>query len=181
MKIVKETKEDYETKVLPYINAIPANRIAWIESIIDGSKEASLLVYRDDDLVIMPDAKWDGRQTSQLYLLAIAIPEITCLRALDGSHLDLLIRMRANIIKTLAQYGLDETDVRLLVHYQPSYYRLHIHVIHLAVEGFHGMIVGQSHLLDDIIENIAMDGDYYQKRTLTYALLTSHDLYPLLK
>jgi m7GpppX diphosphatase len=65
----------------------------------------------------------------------------------------------------------------MLIHYQPSYYHFHLHVIHVGVEGLGGTIVGQCHLLEDVIANIEIDGDYYAKKSMCYTLSSFHPLY----
>jgi m7GpppX diphosphatase len=41
-----------------------------------------------------------------------------------------------------------------------------------------GMLVGQAHLLDDVIDNIEhIDPAYYAKKTMTYTLGTNHALF----
>jgi m7GpppX diphosphatase len=49
------------------------------------------------------------------------------------------------------KYGVKRGAVRLFLHYQPSYYHLHVHIVSLANEGFAGAEVGKAHLLDDVI------------------------------
>lgn len=48
-------------------------------------------------------------------------------------------------------YGVRADQLRVFVHYQPSYYHFHVHVCHVALAASAGMAVGKAHLLDDII------------------------------
>lgn len=48
------------------------------------------------------------------------------------------------------RYNVPADQLRLFVHYPPSYYHFHVHVTHVAWEGA-GALVGKAHLLDDII------------------------------
>ena len=101
------------------------------------------VLYHDEHpetgFILLPDSKWDRIQPSQLYLLAISqSPAIKSLRDLRGSHLCFLKGMRSGILKCLKEkWGLGWRDVRLLIHYQPSYYHFHVHVINIAVEGIY--------------------------------------------
>lgn len=89
--------------------------------------------------------------------------------------------MRDRIGSLLSEkYDLDWRDVRFVVHYQPSYYHFHVHVIHVGVEGLGGTVIGQCHLLEDVIENLEIDGEYYKKKNMTYALSNFHPLFDAL-
>jgi m7GpppX diphosphatase len=132
--------------------------------------------------VIVPDLKWDQKAIEKLYLLVIARNAgIKSLRDLNERHIEFLKNIRVQTYQLLKdQYKLSWKDVRLLVHYQPSYYHFHIHIIHVEISGLSGTIVGQCHLLDDIIDNLETDPAYFQKKTLRYALSVLHPLYDLL-
>jgi m7GpppX diphosphatase len=104
------------------------------------------------------------------------------LRDLTGSHLGFLTSLRDRCLQVIKdEYKLTWRDVRMLVHCQPSYYHFHVHIIHVEVKGLSGTMVGQCHLLDDIIDNLETDPDYYKKKTLRYALNVLHPLYDILK
>lgn len=50
----------------------------------------------------------------------------------------------------------------MFIHYQPSFYRLHIHFIH--VENKKEDILGdRAHFLDNVISNLELDENYYLK------------------
>lgn len=94
----------------------------------------------------------------------------------------------------------------MFLHYQPSYYHLHVHIVSLTNEGFAGADVGKAHLLDDVISLVSTvprntRGDSWadsyseqleqsdstpgqdsllQKMTLTYHLGEEEDLYKAL-
>ena len=103
--------------------------------------EQDIVLYHDTHpttgFILLPDSKWDQCQKSQLYLLAISqCPDIKSLRDLRASHLSFLRSMRAEILRILDEkYDMSWRDVRMLIHYQPSYYHFHVHVINIAVEG----------------------------------------------
>ena len=65
------------------------------------------------------------------------------------------------------RYGVQGEELRCYVHYQPSYYHFHVHFTHLRYCAPR-VYVGQSHLLEEIIDNIEIDSEYYTKRTLSY-------------
>lgn len=53
------------------------------------------------------------------------------------------------------KFGVAENQIRAYVHYHPSYYHFHVHLMHVKVDAGAGMAVGKAHLLDDIIGNTA--------------------------
>ena len=187
--IFSETPEIYHSKVLPYIqNNITKERLQWVHNILDNGKEAERVVFKDDNIesgyYLLPDTKWDCKNISSLYLLAICKrKDIYSLRDLKEEHIPLLKRM-LNEIPTLVQekYGLCGNKLRMLVHYHPSYYHFHLHVINAENDIGGGTTVGQAHLLQDIIDGIETFGSsYWQKRTITYALGENHQLYSILQ
>ncbi|TEB20126.1 HIT-like protein [Coprinellus micaceus] len=181
--VVRETPELYREVVSAYIAAFPPSRTQWVENILNGLSEQSKILYSDKAFLILPDMKWDLKTISSLYLVAIVQDRsIRSLRDLQKSHLPLLNAIRTRAIGVASdKWGVGEDSLRLYVHYQPSYYHFHVHVVNANYEGgILGMMVGQAHLLDDIIsllETDASEGDgVLQRMTLTYSLGSHHAL-----
>jgi m7GpppX diphosphatase len=80
----------------------------------------------------------------------------------------------------MAKYGVPSLQLRVYVHYQPSYYHLHVHFTHLNYDA-PGTVVGRAHLLDDIINNLELQDDFYKRKTLTYILRENDGLYSCFK
>ncbi|XP_007495164.1 m7GpppX diphosphatase isoform X2 [Monodelphis domestica] len=118
-------------------------------------------------------------QLDDLYLIAICHRRgIKSLRELTGEHLPLLRNILQEGQEAIQQrYQVREDRLRVYLHYQPSYYHLHVHFTALGFEA-PGSGVERAHLLADVIENLEYDPQYYQKRTLTFALRADE---PLLK
>ena len=55
------------------------------------------------------------------------------------------------------QFGVHEDQLRIFVHYQPSYYHFHVHFCHVTLAASPGMAVGKAHLLDDVIGACFLD------------------------
>ncbi|KAG6329080.1 hypothetical protein ID866_10008 [Astraeus odoratus] len=183
--MVHETPELYENVVKPYIEAFPASRTQWVRNVLDGSSEADTVLHSTDSFLILPDMKWDASTSplTALYLLAfVRDPSIRSMRDLCGVHLPLLRAIRDAAHSVVERtYGLRRGSVRLYVHYQPSYYHFHVHIVHASQSGIMGMTVGQAHLLDDIISMLTVSPDILSSLTLTYGLGSQHGLYaPLL-
>jgi len=94
---------------------------------------------------------------------------IRTLRDLTGAHIPLLKSIldqgKAAIAET---YGVEGNQLRIFVHYIPQFYHLHVHFTRLWNDA--GVQVERAHLLEDIIQNLESDDDYYAKRTISYKL-----------
>ncbi|KAI8091178.1 HIT-like domain-containing protein [Gilbertella persicaria] len=177
-----ETPELYESITLPYIKSIPAKRTQWIDNILNGSAEADRVIYHDHDLetgfVVLPDMKWDGQQET-LYWVAISMrSDILSLRSLNKSHLDFLKKLRETSYRlVLEKTGLTSSQLRLFIHYQPSYYHFHLHITAVSFSDAPGVVSGQAHLLDTVINNIEFCSDYYQRVSIPFVIGERHQLY----
>ena len=49
------------------------------------------------------------------------------------------------------KFGLSAQQLRAYIHYHPSYYHFHVHIMHVSVDAGAGMAAGKAHLLDDVI------------------------------
>ena len=68
----------------------------------------------------------------------------------------------------LQRYGIPGNQLRTYLHYQPSYYHLHVHFTHLDYAA-PKTTIGEAHLLSEVIDNIeSIDSLYYQKKTLSF-------------
>ncbi|KZT22760.1 scavenger mRNA decapping enzyme [Neolentinus lepideus HHB14362 ss-1] len=185
--MVHETPALYKSIVEPYISAFPPSRTQWVTDILAGKTEADKILYRDTDsatgYVILPDMKWDLTTLSSLYLVAIALsPYIRSLRDLRRMHIPMLKSVRREAMRVVRErWGLGTGAVRFFVHYQPSYYHFHVHIVNANYAGLMGSTVGQAHLLDDIISMLECDVNegptIFERLTLTYGLGDQHGLY----
>ncbi|TCD68153.1 hypothetical protein EIP91_011431 [Steccherinum ochraceum] len=187
LRMVQETPELYERIVKPYISAFPTSRIQWVYDILSGKSEADKVLFRNPDpdqgFVILPDMKWDLTTLGSLYLVAIVLTkEIKSLRDLRKRHLSMLKSIRSEATRIVAEkWGLRDGSLRCYIHYQPSYYHFHVHIVHVNYVGSMGSTVGQAHLLDDIISLLELDPEdgpsILERMTFTYALGEQHGLY----
>ncbi|KAJ2712722.1 hypothetical protein H4R19_002607 [Coemansia spiralis] len=181
-KWVRETPQLYAQIVQPYIDAQPAARLQWVANILGKHVEAERIVHEDPDpetgFVILPDLKWDTADTASMYLMAIVHRQgLRSLRDLTAAHLPLLKNIRAGAAAAARRYGVPPDALRLYIHYQPSYYHLHVHITNVALES-RGMGADRAHLLDTVISNIEdIAPDYYQRATLSYVLGADSELW----
>jgi len=60
----------------------------------------------------------------------------------------------------------------------PSYYHLHIHIVHTDYQGSDGMAIGKAWLLDDIIEQLALLGpEGFKRKTISVIVGEESDLW----
>lgn len=71
--------------------------------------------------------------------------------------------------KIFEKYNVPASQLRVYLHYQPSFYHLHVHFTYLRHEA-PGIYAEKSHLLDTVINNIEMIPNYYQQATLPFTI-----------
>ncbi|SPO21964.1 related to DCS1 - non-essential hydrolase involved in mRNA decapping [Ustilago trichophora] len=189
--MVYETPEMYTEKVLPWIESFPPSRIQWVYNILEHKKEVESILFEDSDpktgFVIVPDLKWDQKTTSSLYIQAIVHNrELKSLRDLTKDHVKMLEKVKKEASRVaFEKYGLTgrdgsaEGNVRCFLHYHPSYYHLHVHILASSFTSHPGAVVGQAHLLDDVVDLLKLGVDMKQ-RTLGYSLGTNSKLWTVL-
>lgn len=188
-RYVTETPDLYDKVVKPYIETQKGDRIQWVYNILFHGKEAESVIYHDKDpesgFVLLPDMKWDKVSMDALYLIAIVNRlDVASVRDLNGSHLPFLKNLN-EVVKTVTVTkfpDLERDQLRVFIHYQPSYYHFHVHIVNIQHPGLgSGINAGKAILLDDVIANIELVPEYYQKRTLSYVLGENHDLWKLIE
>lgn len=181
-RIVLETDRDYETITKPMLDRNIEDKVfnlKWVHNILDGVAERERVLHEDADHVLVMDYKWDGRDPSSLNCLAMPKRrDLRSIRDLTGEHLDLLEKMKSTALRVFKEkFEIDEECVKSYFHYQPSFYHLHVHFSNVKAEANNsGQSAWRAHLLDDVIGNIKLASDYYQKKTLVFALRDSDPL-----
>jgi m7GpppX diphosphatase len=159
-KVIYENYQDYITSLEEH-DRDPSKDI-WIYNIIDGVAEQDKILYRDDKCIVIPTYIWDSKTVSNLHILCMPLDKtLRTIRSLDERHIPLLVHMRRVTLYMIKhKYNLDESQVKIYFHYEPSTYHLHIHFVNLEVEG--GSSVEYSHDLDSVINNLYVFSDYYK-------------------
>ncbi|KAL1744262.1 HIT-like domain-containing protein [Schizophyllum fasciatum] len=182
--MVKETPETYEAVVRPFILNVPRSRTQWVMDILEGRSEQDKVLFDCADFILLPDMKWDLTTVSSLYICAIARDEsLKSLRDLRAAHIPLLKTIQREAARVVAEKwpAVGAGGLRMFIHYQPTYYHFHIHIVNVnGGEGVGRMAVGQAHLLDDVIALLEVQGEVYARTTLTYSLGDQHALYDAL-
>lgn len=192
VRLVNETPEVYRDHVRPYMQKQrEEGRLNWVYNIIEGKKEVEDVITRtpfgqdpDEGYLLAPDLNWDRKTLDALHLLAIVERrDIWSLRDLRKKHIPWLRHMRSKIVAaTIRTYPTIEADqLKLYVHYQPTYYHFHIHVVHVALEAGATQATGKAVGLESIIEQLeVMGGDQeagMDKVSLSYTLGEASELW----
>lgn len=177
--MIDETYELYQKVTVPYIESSSFST-DWIHNILEHKAEQDKIVYEDRNektgFVLVNDLKWDG-QLNTLKLIALPLQKIKSIRELNASHLPLLKNIRdAGIAAIAKKFNLSASQLRIYLHYQPSYYYLHVHFAYLMYEA-PGIFVEKAHLLSVVIRNLELMSDYYTKAVLSYVVAEGDPLY----
>ncbi|KRT78156.1 hypothetical protein AMK59_7772 [Oryctes borbonicus] len=183
--IVDETPDVYQSIVLPYIIKEQFD-LQWVYNILEHKSEVDRILFEDPDpkngFVLLPDLKWNGITLDTLYLLAIVNDRnIKSIRDLQGDHVRLLKNIYNKGCQAIEEkYGLTKSQLRIYLHYQPSFYHLHVHFTYLRHEA-PGIHAERAHLLSNVISNIELLADYYQKVTLPFIVRETDKLFKVLE
>jgi m7GpppX diphosphatase len=169
-KIVRETFQDY----LDFISQRDFKKEQWVYNILDGKSEQEKILYRDDNIIILPNYTWKYSPVnlsnpnipidlSQMYLLTFPTDKtLHSLRDLNHTHLELLEHIQNQTLKVIKNiFGFDPDIIKLFIHYSPTTYHLHIHSVLISNINVNSS-VEYSHNLSTIITNIKIKNDYYQ-------------------
>lgn len=184
-----ETPEIYHTYVRPYMRVQrEAGRLNWVFNILDGKTEQEDVMLRskgdesyttsgqDEGFLLMPDLNWDRKTIEGLHLLVIVERrDIWSARDLTKRQVPWLQSMRQKVLEaTNKLYPEVEPDqLKLYVHYQPTYYHFHVHVVHVMLEAGATQAVGKALGLENImshLENLTGDDVGMDAVNLSYSV-----------
>ena len=179
--MVEETPAIYNTIVLPFIESDQFSP-DWIKNALEHKSESERIIYEDSNpdtgFILYPDYKWDGKQVENLYCLAIIHKfGIKSIRDLNSKHLPLLRKLLTAAPNAIfKKYGVPPSQLRIYLHYQPSYYHLHVHYSTLGYEA-PGINCGKAHMLSTVIHNIEQKSNYYARATLPFYVTKSTKMF----
>ncbi|PNP45717.1 hypothetical protein TGAMA5MH_02942 [Trichoderma gamsii] len=169
VRFVTETPEIYKNHIRPFMQLKrEEGRLNWVFNIIEGRTEVEDVIYRtklgeagDEGFLLIPDLNWDRKTLEGLHLLALVERrDIWSLRDLQKKHIPWLQHMKSKVIDatTKTYPSIEENQLKLYVHYQPTYYHFHIHIVHVALEAGATQATGKAVGLDSIIETLKIMG-----------------------
>ncbi|KAI9915939.1 hypothetical protein PsorP6_007541 [Peronosclerospora sorghi] len=150
--MVVETKEAYRKITKPYIDSIPPDSIYWFLNLLslnDCSKsETDRIIYEDihprNGFVLLHDIKW-----SDLSQISGTLRSLYVLPTNSKPTLEVLHK----------KFGVNASFTRMYLHYQPTYYHLHVHFSHVKMT--------QEHIR---AKQCFLKTDHYEKATLSYVI-----------
>lgn len=173
VRVVTETPQIYREHIRPYMQKNrDAGRLQWVFNIIDGHTEQEDVIFRDhsgegqakdEGFLLLPDLNWDRKTLSSLHLLGLVERrDIWSVRDLSRKHIPWLQHMRRKLIDSTTKLypQLEEDQLKLYVHYQPTYYHFHVHVVHVMSEAGGTQAVGKALGLENVIAQLeGMEGE----------------------
>lgn len=179
-EIFVETKHDYKKITLPYINSILDKNIKWINDLIFNKSEESIVLLRTTSHVICKDIVWKNDDPSEFYILVFPLKPIKNIRDLTSDDIPILEQMKQDVCEIAEKYAIPKEKLYMFFHYHPSYYQLHLHVCITEHPQLETKYL-RHYYLDDVIDKLKTDSDYWKNATLKFELLSGTKLYKLLK
>ncbi|KAJ4416241.1 hypothetical protein N0V85_002365 [Neurospora sp. IMI 360204] len=193
VRYVSETPSIYRDHVRPYMQVQrESGRLNWVFNIIESISEVEDVIYRtpygqdpnEEGFLLLQDLNWDRKTLDALHLLGLVERrDLWSLRDLKKKHVPFLRHMKKKFVEitTKVYPSIEEDQLKLYVHYQPTYYHFHIHIVHVQLEAGATQAVGKAVGLDSIIETLeVMEGDGeagMEKLTMCYTLGEESDLW----
>ncbi|KAK9464279.1 HIT-like domain-containing protein [Lipomyces arxii] len=185
-RMITETPEMYRSVLAPYIETMKGDRIQWVYNILSHKVEADRIVYENTDpvngFILLPNLKWDRTTMDALYLIAIVHRrDVASIRDLSKKHIPWLKSVQREIVQAVTTtYPLTETQLRIYVHYLPSYYHFHIHVTNVEHDAGDSTGIGKAIMLTDVIsrlEEMSDEHSGFAKSTLSFFLGENSELW----
>ncbi|KAI9918278.1 hypothetical protein PsorP6_012081 [Peronosclerospora sorghi] len=153
--MVVETKEAYRKITNPYIDSIPPDSIDWFYNILEQARRTEFYedIHPRNGFVLLPDIKW-----SDLSQISGTLSSLYVFPANSNTTLEVLHR----------KFGVNASFIRMYLQHQPTYYHLHVHFSHVKMT--QGTYTGKAVLLEDVINNLCINSDHYEKATLSYVI-----------
>jgi len=136
----------------------------WIYNIIDHKAEQKSIIFEDDNIIIIPDYKWNNN-INELHVLGIFKDKsLRSIRDLNSTHIKILketIQIGCSIINKKYDVKLD--NILTFFHYHPSTWQLHIHFMNINDQKTRSCILPRAYLCSTVIQNLELIPDYYKK------------------
>nr|POE72225.1 m7gpppx diphosphatase [Quercus suber] len=167
-RVVLETPEIYTRFVRPYMaRCREQGRLNWVFNILTGAAEQESVLFRSsekdprDDFLLLPDLNWDRKTLSSMHLLALVQRrDIWSVRDLRRRDVSWLRHFRDTLAQTVVGQlypgELDPDLLKFYIHYQPTYYHFHVHIVHVDCEPTATQSVGKALGLDHVVSQLEM-------------------------
>ena len=156
-----ETYEDYIKNVLP--KALLSNN-QWLDDIIEGRKEQELILYQDNDFILLISDKWIDNNLNHLRILSfLKNKKLRSIRDLTNKNIKLLEKVKNKSCEVInKKYNFTEDQLKIFFHYRPSVWQLHLHFVNLNYT-LRSSSIEKAFEYHSVIENLKLISDYYKK------------------
>ncbi|KAI9686285.1 MAG: hypothetical protein M1822_003941 [Bathelium mastoideum] len=165
VRLVTETPYIYRKFIRPFMER-ERDRLTWVFNIIGGRSEQESVLYREhgnEGFLVTPDLNWDGKTMLSLHLLGLVERrDIWSVRDLQKKHIPWLQHMREKFLDAAVKLypEIERDQLKLYMHYQPTYYHFHVHIVHVRLEQGMTQATGKALGLEHIISQLEnMRGD----------------------
>jgi 3D (Asp-Asp-Asp) domain-containing protein len=156
-KIKIETYDEYKKLKVEDENKV------WVYNIIDHIAEKERIIYEDQHIILIPDYKWNNSIDCLHILCFFKDKKLYSIRELVGNHIDILENSLKNCKKCIKdKYDVSEDSLLIFFHYHPSVWHLHLHFTNIKLIN-NSILIPRAHLVNQVIENLKIDSDYYKK------------------
>ena len=155
-----ESFDNYKSKIPKIIKQYTK----WINNILTKKTENNNIIYEDNDIVFLPDLKWNRINLSEFYgLVIVKNRNLKSIRDLEKTHITLLENIYKNISNVIKKkYNIDRNRLRFYFHYPPSFWHLHIHV-NLIQNSYNGVNIEYCWNLHNVIQCLKIDSLFFKK------------------
>ena len=183
-ELFHETYDIYLKKTLPYINSIQQKDVTWIFNIFEKKTEEPIGEAPSKNFLILKDYTVANNDKS-LICLGLPTPKysyVKSLRDLTEKELPLLEEFYTEGKKIIAKkYGCKENEIKAYLHYPPSFYYLHVHYTSVNdPNNTSSSAINRAIDLNEIIQNIKLINDYYQKIPIDHTVQVNSKLHKAL-
>lgn len=164
LRSVTETPEIYLKYVRPFMSKCrEEGRLNWVFNIIEGRSEQENVLYRsqeaekNDDYLLLPDLNWDRKTLGSLHCLALVVRrDIWSVRDLKKKDAPWLRKLRRTLATKVSEMyeGVEQDMLKFYIHYQPTYYHFHVHIVHVNLDPAATQSVGKALSLDNTISQL---------------------------
>ena len=183
-ELFHETYDIYLKKTLPYINSIQQKDVTWIFNIFEKKTEEPIGEAPSKNFLILKDYT-AANNDKAIICLGIPIPKysyIKSIRDLTQKELPLLEEFYVEGKKIIAKkFGCKENEIKAYLHYPPSFYYLHVHYTSVNdPNNTSSSAINRAIDLNEIIQNIKLINDYYQKIPIDHTVQVNSKLHKAL-
>jgi len=137
---------------------IPDDVTSYINMTCDMDERLEKVVYEDDFFICVKDVKHIDEV--DYHYTAWCKKNLGSLLDLERKHIKYIKNIKSAIYQ---KFNLTDENTENFIHFPPSYWRLHIHFVarpHITP------VYHQLYFINDIINLLEMDEDYYRKHVL---------------